>query len=263
MSSFRPDVGRVASEFVPGLFPVAGAGFEPAGPIGSRREGSSETPAVGAPVSAAEPADEVWPPARLAALEQAAFDRGVASAREESVRVEALCQALEEALRPIRQTGTTWLGVHREALIDLALQIAEAWVGRALPDEEGLLGDAIDLALSGLAEEEALRLLLCERDLRTLEEREPARVARWREELGVRLECAPDLAPGEHRIEGLHRVFDARFDAIREGLRDALVDALEAPAPAPAAAADALAAPESAAFVGSAPGTDAPSEDEA
>lgn len=237
MSSFRPDVAPEPAGFVPTSVAASATGFLARGGDPSLEADAShdqtaaidDAPAAGSE-SELEPTNE-WTPERIEALRQEAFEQGAASAREESRRLDLLCDALEAALAPLSASGTKMLAANREQLLALAAEIARHWVAAELRSEPHLYASVLDGAIAAMGEDEAIRLLLSPSDLETLRSLEAARLARWTDEAGLVLEEDASLAAGGYRLDGLHGNIDGRADAILERLCDALGEALEAPPP--------------------------------
>lgn len=229
MSSFRPDPTTARRGFVPDRFEAGapgGADF-----VGAMAEaGASSSIAASVDPSRVEPTRPeptvVWTDDRVEALEREAFERGVASSRKQSEALERACAALEAGAAGLRRTSHARLLAHRELMLDLASEIATAWVGRELALDRELLGRALDQALEGVRSLEPDRLLLSVEDAASLLEAAEERVEHWRTEHRLELVEEPSLQPGEFRIEARQGSIDGRLESVRTRLREGLAEAL-------------------------------------
>lgn len=228
MSLFRPD-----SQLAPPVFIPHGLGglvqsivskvvaepirdFTPVHPSGKAKAGrSAETHAAPSPQE-------------ISALEQAAFDRGVETARVESTRLESVCLALEAAARRLEAAAKTSVGANRDLVLLLAAEIAQRWVGAELTTDAAKFGVVLDRAIAACDASTGIRLELHAEDMARLEASDPDRIARWSESETIEIVSAVDLEPGAFRVEAGSETIDGRPEAIVAGLRDALVEAFDA-----------------------------------
>jgi len=181
MSSFRPDATIVRRGFVPDRL-APGSPGEPGFLAAAARAGSPASVAVGRSPAELPPHEPpvVWTEDRIAALEREAFERGVASSRKESEALERACAALEASAAGLRSTSHARLLAHRDSMLDLASEIATAWVGRELALDRELLARVLDQALESVRSLGPDRLRLSVEDAAALFEAAEERIERWR-----------------------------------------------------------------------------------
>ena len=234
MSSFRPSPDFRSCEFVPARLPgnvpdfldlpCATSGEHPteAHPD-SEVVGNLEDPPGSGPTE--------WTAERIEELEQAAFERGVESARKEAEELARVCGVLESAAGQLEIAAVTSVVRNRELILELAAEIAEKWVGAELRIDPGRFHDVLDRAVSTVGGAEAGRLLLNPHDLEVLTSQAEERVSGWSREHALVAEADADLAPGAFRIEVGDRLVDGRPEVIRSRLVEALAEALETDLP--------------------------------
>lgn len=224
MSSFRPDPQWSSLAFRAGMSgsPSAG-GFRPDGGVGDR----GPAPRV-APASACTSEQH-------AALEQAAFEKGRESAEVEWSRCEKACAVFEAAAAALDRASVRRLHENREAMIDLAAEIARHWIGEELRVDPTRFAGPLDRALALCAGAVQARICLHPEVIAALETSLPDWLARWSESLEVELMADPDLAPDAFRIETGTQSVDAGYATLGARLREVLASALATPAPEAAA----------------------------
>lgn len=212
-SSFRPLPGSAATAFV-ATPRRATAGFE------GTRSGAGGLSSAGRPAD--DPPRRSLTEAEVAELEAAAFDRGAESQRPELERFEHACEALVAAAKALDQQAERFRLGSPSELVDLALEIAQCWVGERFEAEPGRFLEAVSGALEACRDDAPERLLLSPADRAAIETLDPERLGEWKQSLALAVEEAPDLARGEFRIEAKTGLLDGRFEAVVARLRDAL-----------------------------------------
>ena len=71
----------------------------------------------------------------IAALEQAAFERGIESARAEQQALKSTCEAMDEAIAAWRATTSSLLTANRTQVLDLARELVADWLQAELATE--------------------------------------------------------------------------------------------------------------------------------
>jgi len=231
MSSFRADVQESEVEFkASAIFAAQSAGVHAS-------EGASDFEASGGSGTSAsavedhEAVEESWTPERIEALEQAAFARGVESARENNENESRVCEILELAGQELSHVSSTTIAANRGLLLGLAMEIAQKWVGEELKLDPSLFAQALNRVIAQCQSKDGARLRLHPSDHAILLEMEAESVSNWFE--AFRLEIIDDdaMAVGMFRIEGPEQTIDGSADAICDRLRDAMNVAFEAPLP--------------------------------
>ncbi len=231
MSSFRADVSFTATAFIPSpIFAVEVAGLRGsdgalAFEAGSGRESSSPTG------EGADLAVQTWTQEEVDALEQAAFSRGVESAREANQDASRVCGLLEEAARELLHVSSTTIASNRGLLLGLAMEIAQKWVGEELKLDPSLFAQALNRVITASESRTGARLRLHPSDRATLITMEAESVSRWLD--AYQLEIVEDdaISPGMFRIEAPEQTIDGSAEAICDRLRDALSESFEAALP--------------------------------
>ena len=231
MSSFRPSAPFIAPNFEPSPTYAAAAAIAEAGQgeAGSSRfvpnhlfkraeESAEETP-------------DAWTPERLEELEQAAFQRGVESARESGSEVDRVLETLNSAASGLEQVASTSISANRDLLLGLAMEISRKWVGEEFKLDPAIFGDALDRAIDSLTESEGAKLVLNPEDHAVLIAFDPERMASWQAEHGLRLDEDESLARASFRLEGQGQLIDGAAEAVLDRLRIALDEAFEANLP--------------------------------
>lgn len=222
MSSFRPDPALLPAVFRPSASGARGHdGFRPEAGLAGR---SLESLASALPSCTAEV---------HAALEQAAFLKGQQSAEVDWARCEKACRVFEAAAASLSRASVSRLHVNRDAMLELAAEIARHWLGEELRLDPTRFAGPLDRALALCAGAPRARIRLHPEVIGALESSLPDWLARWSETLEVELSGDADLAPGAFRIETETQTVDAGFDTLASRLREALTAALEAPQPEP------------------------------
>ncbi|MEM9174122.1 MAG: FliH/SctL family protein [Myxococcota bacterium] len=222
MFSFRPDAEASPIGFVPTPIRVAlPADPEPA----SLAASESEAPE---PVAAASPEPVAPTPEEIAALEQAAFDRGVATVQAEQAALDATLAAMDEAIAGWRAATAALVSAQRAHVLDLVQVLVRHWVGAELEGQPATYAALLDRALDDVEGPAPVRLSLCAADLARLESRAAAEVARWRS-ADVEIRGEDSLGAGSFVIETPSAEIEGDLDAIAARLREALDPALAAP----------------------------------
>ena len=220
MSSFRPLPGSAAPAFVP--TPQRGhGGFEDerSDLVGDASEG-----AVSASSGLRSLTEE-----EIAQLEAEAFDRGAESQRPDRERFEHACDALVAAANALdQQAEQLRLGAPSE-LVDVALEIARAWVGERFEADPSRFLDAVASALEVCRDEAPERLLLSPGDRAAIEIHDADRLGEWKQSLCLEVREDAELSRGEFRIEAKRGLLDGRFEAVLARLRDALAAGSQGP----------------------------------
>ena len=224
MFSFRPDTEAPVLGFVP--TPVAtivpraleaeALGEDAGDPESTVVEESLEAPAP--------------TPEKVAALEQAAFDRGVETARAEQSALDALCAGMDGAIAEWRATTSTLLAKNREHLLDLTHALVRHWVGAELESRPETYAAYLDRALEGLGGAADVRLVVAEADLARLESHVAESLGRWRE-AGVEIAGDASMSPGSFLVETPSTEILGDLDRIATRLREALAPAVVATEP--------------------------------
>lgn len=245
MSSFRPDLelDRERPDFVPlsltGAPPIdvseieaasanqfaaattRGAAVEVGLPVGAHADEAGDEAEAASSSPSAPSAGEI------AALEQAAFDRGVETGRGEATQLASACDAFEAAAQAWSAAARTTIASNREAVINLASEIVRHWVGDQLEADSVLLATLVDRAIEELGAESDTEIFLHPEDAARLSRDASDRFAAWEAAGIVGPSGDPTLAPGDFRIESPERLLDGRLDRVLESVREALRLALE------------------------------------
>ncbi len=221
MSSFRPDPT------------LAKLGFRAAGGATGAKAARDFRPDI-AGERAPEPDRESRPactPAQHAALEDAAFEKGRASATVDFARCEQACSVFEQAAAALDRVAARRLHENRETVLELAAEIARHWIGEELRVDPTRYAGPLERALSLCAAASRARIHLHPEVLAALETSLPEWLDRWSERLDVEIAADASLAPGAFRIESGAQAIDAGFAGFAGRLREALAAAFAAPAP--------------------------------
>lgn len=229
MSSFRPDLSSEFQGFVPlslSHFDERGEGFR------AEEQGSdSESLVQTSEHTDGAEADQGPSPEEIAALEAAAFDRGVAAERVSTDRLIRACETLESAAKDLDRLSLEALAANRESIVELALTIASSWVGKSLEADSSLYAEVLERALATSEEESAHRLYLETSDLARLESEAGDRVAIWRDRYRLELVADPELGLGAFRIEAGGAAIDGRPERVCQGFREQLATSIAAATP--------------------------------
>jgi hypothetical protein len=252
MSSFRPDTESQAPSFIPMGFGAIPRGTRPpvlsnaAGHFVSTHAHADASDSRSSERSGRDPQRNALPAAsdqaaasklspenleRLQAFEQAAFERGVESARIEAEGIARACDALDVAARHLERAATTSVGANRELVLALAGEIAERWLGAELSIAPERFGQVLDQAIEACGTTSEIRLGLHSEDLARVTEGQSDRVAGWQATRSIVLVAQGDLARGEFELQAGAETVDGRRDVILASLRDALSAALDVPPP--------------------------------
>lgn len=212
MSSFRPQARSTARTFVAEKRSFA-PGFASRASVATKDRASVEEP---------EPVGRLVSDEEIAALESAAFDRGVRSQQVEMERFHHACDALAASAAAWESSATTIRLGSPEEIVELALEIARSWVGeRFEADPERFLA-ALGEALELCRDHEPQRLFLHAEDLDAIESLEAGLLEEWKRDLCLEIAVDAELGRGEFRIDALRGLLDGRFEAVSSRLRDAL-----------------------------------------
>jgi flagellar assembly protein FliH len=219
MPSFSPE--RLA------LRPRAGFVPQPfSAPPAAARAGSA--PAAPAP----ELGQEVLRAAREEGV-AAGREAGLREGREEGARAverEALgpaLEALEEAARGLAALRGSYLRAQRGLVVELALAVAERLLAREVALDADVLAGVIERALAALGDQPALRVLMNSGDLARVQRGLAPRLAALAAGAGLALEAAPDLVPGDVRVQAARSEVDARRAELLRRVRAELDETLE------------------------------------
>lgn len=225
MFSFRPDAESTHVGFVP--TPLLAT---PASDLLEATDGSAP-PVIDEPVAEPEVAPAAVPTAEeIAALEQAAFERGVESARAEQQALQATCQAMDEAIAAWRATTSSLLTANRTQVLDLARELVGHWLQAELTTESERYVDYLDRALEGVRADEEVRIRVSEADLTRLEANAPEALERWRSG-GASIVTDPALGEASFRIDTAGAEIEGDLEVLADRLRGLLDPALSAEAP--------------------------------
>ncbi|MEZ4330224.1 MAG: FliH/SctL family protein [Myxococcota bacterium] len=219
MSSFEPDPPFIERDFRPVRL-GAGESFVAAR---SGRVGHAEQPS----------AAETCTPEQHAALEQAAFDKGLASAEADWARCERACDAFEAAAAELARQAPRMLRANRDQMVALAAELARLWIGAELRLDAARFEGPLDRALALCRDEPAATVRLHPEVLAALERALPERVATWSDAMEVALVADVTLEAEAFRIESPTRTIDSGLEALAIALRRAVEGAFEAPAAEP------------------------------
>lgn len=161
--------------------------------------------------------------------------KGQESAEADWARCEQACLVFEAAAASLSRTAVRRLHENREAMLDLAGEIARHWLGEELRLDPTRFAAPLDRALALCAGAPQARIRLHPDVIAALETSLPEWLARWSETLEVELAGDSTLAPGAFRIETETQSVDAGFETLGSRLREALSAAIQAP-PSEAAA---------------------------
>ena len=223
MFSFRPDAEAQVTDFVP--TPVAS-------PLSQGLELGPLVPEeVEAPPEVEEEPEPLPPtPEEIAALEQAAFDRGVATAQAEQSSLDAICAAMDSALAEWQTTTSTLLTKNRRHVLALTETLVRHWVGVELETSAETYAAYLDRALEGLDEATSIRLVVSASDLARLESHAGDALTHW-QNAGVEIAAEADAAPGSFRIETPSAEILGDLDRISARLAEVLAPAIATAAP--------------------------------
>jgi flagellar biosynthesis/type III secretory pathway protein FliH len=226
MYSFRPDAESTHVGFVPTPLFAARA------PELLEATDGPAPPVIDEPATEPEVAPAELPTAEeIAALEQAAFERGVESARAEQQALQATCRTMDEAIAAWRATTSSLLTANRTQVLDLARELVAHWLQAELATESGRYADYLDRALEGVRADEEVRILVSEADLARLEANAPEALERWRSG-GASVATDPALAEASFRIDTAAAAIEGDLDVLADRLRALLDPAVSAEAPA-------------------------------
>ncbi len=220
MSSFRPDPVRATAAFRPSAPGAKGTGdFRSTSGAGERPLAESWSNA------------SACTPDQHAALEQAAFEKGEQSAQIDRARCEQACAVFEEAAAALSRASVRRLHENREAMLELAAEIARHWLGEELRLDPTRFAGPLERALAVCGDAPWARIHLHPDVIAALETSLPDWLARWSETLEVDLAADATLAAGGFRIETPTQSVDAGYESLGGRLREALATAFEAPPP--------------------------------
>jgi len=224
MSSFRPDP------------PLRDLAFRPtASSAGRSAAFEHAAEAAARPPRRAVEAKPACTPEQHAALERAAFEKGLESAQADAARCEAACAVLEEASAAMSRASVGLLHASREAMLELAAEIARRWIGEELRLDPSRFAGPLERALADCEGAVAARLHLHPDVLAALDTSLPGFTERWSERLELELRADANLAASGFRIETDTLAVEAGLETLAPRLREALAAAFEA-APGEAAA---------------------------
>lgn len=217
MSSFEPDPPLVERDFRPVRL-GAGEAFVAA------RSGRADEGKRAAAVPACTPEEH-------AALEQAAFEKGRASAEADWARCERACDAFEAAAAELARQAPRMLRANRDQMLGLAAELARLWIGAELRLDPARFEGPVDRALALCRDEPAATVRLHPDVLAAFESALPERVAAWSDAIEVALVADATLDGDAFRIESATRTIDSGLDELTGALRRAVEEAFDAPAP--------------------------------
>lgn len=229
MFSFRPDSESTSRQFVPTPLDAARAaeilgtseGLA-APPNGEPVEGDAEEVVV-APV-------EFPTPEERAALERAAFDRGVESVRAEQQALAATCESMDQAIAAWRTATSSLVTANRRQVLDLSRELVAHWVRNELVSDPDQYAGYLERALDVVQEDDGIRLFVSEADLARLETHVPEALERWRS-AGASVTMDPQLAEASFRIDTAAAAIEGDLGTLADRLREVLDPALSAPPP--------------------------------
>ena len=223
MFSFRPDTDASAFEFIPTpLTRPSGMVIPPV-----EEERSAEDPVEEAAQEIVAP---VPTPEEIAALEQAAFDRGVESARAEQDALASTCRTMDRAIAEWRAAISSLVTTHRRGVLDLTRELVARWVQAELVTDPEHYAAYLERALDGVADDDAIRLHLSPADRARLEASVPEALARW-QDAGVTLTTEDELGEASFRIDTATAGIEGDLATLAERLRELLDPAISAPPP--------------------------------
>ena len=161
--------------------------------------------------------------------------KGLESAEVDWARCEKACGVFEAAAASLSRASVRRLHENREAMLELASEIARHWLGEELRLDPTRFAGPLDRALALCAGAPRARIHLHPEVIAALETSLPEWLARWSETLEVELAGDSALAPGAFRIETETQSVDAGYETLGSRLRHALSAALQAPPPEAAA----------------------------
>ena len=170
-----------------------------------------------------------------AELERLAFEKGLASAQADQARCERACGVLEQAAAAMGRVSLRLLHENRAAMLELAAEVARAWIGAELRLDPARFAGPLESALALCAGSSSARLHLHPEVLAALDQSLPEWTARWSDKLAVEVAADADLSPAEFRIETATQSIDAGLDSLAPRLREALAAAFETSPPEAAA----------------------------
>ncbi len=224
MSSFKPDPA------------YSDRAFRPAGP-GAMGLGSFLTEAGdrGLAQSPARTTAAVCSAQQHAELERLAFEKGLAGAQADQARCERACGVLEEAAAAMGRVSLRLLHENRAAMLDLAAEVARAWIGAELRLDPARFAEPLERALA-LCGDRSRHGFICiprcsRRSTRVCPSGRSAGRTSWPSS------SAPTRISrrSEFRIETATQAIDAGLDSLAPRLREALSAAFEAAPPEAAA----------------------------
>ncbi len=224
MSSFKPDPAYSDLAFHPARPGSMGLGT-------FRGDGSDRSLAA----SASKTRAAACSPEQHAELERLAFEKGFASAQADQARCDHACAVLEEAAAAMNRVSLRLLHENRGAMLELAAEVARAWIGAELRLDPARFSAPLDAALALCADSPSARLHLHPDVLAALDQSLPEWTARWSETIAVEIAADADLSPAGFRIETATQSIDAGLDSLVQRLREALGAAFEATPPEVAA----------------------------
>lgn len=231
MSSFRAGLHFGDHDFVPSpIFGVQAAGSS------AGENASAFEVGVGFGLSAAkdgskDAAVEEWTAERIEALEQAAFSRGVESARDSNQNALRVCGILEAAARELVHVSSTTIATNRGLLLGLAMEMARKWVGEELKLDPSLFAKALNRVITSCETTDGATLFLNPSDRAALVEMDEERVSIWLDQYRLDIAEDEDIQLGMFRIEGPGQTIDGTADSICDSLRDELSEAFAADLP--------------------------------
>ncbi|MCR9093336.1 MAG: FliH/SctL family protein [bacterium] len=223
MFSFRPDSEASAFEFIP--TPLTRTSERVILPVEQERPADDPVEDAAREVVALVPTPE-----EIAVLEQAAFDRGVESARAEQDALAATCRKMDRAIAEWRAAVSSLVTTHRRGVLDLTRALVAQWVQAELVTDPELYAAYLDRALDGVADDDAIRLHLTPTDRARLEAGAPEALARW-QDAGVTLTTDDELGEASFRIDTATAGIEGDLATLADRLRETLAPAISAPPP--------------------------------
>ena len=245
MSSFRPDIEAEAPTFVATSYAPRGwegadsANATPLGALDAQQSaiGTEPLDAVDSAIGpesvdgrGVEPLPGAPTAEEIEALEQAAFARGVESARAANAALEATCRTVDAAVAELRAAAAARITENRNLVLDLAADLVRDWVQQELATDPSRQAALVDQALDGLELADGARLTLATPDLDRLREAAPEALARWTE-AGLGVEADEALSPGGFRVIAPTSTVEGDIDVALSRLRASLAPAVAASDP--------------------------------
>ena len=156
-------------------------------------------------------------------IEAAAFEAGRTAGIDEANRqLDPVLHALQDAAEKLARQRTTYLQAQRRQLVELAMEIATALIGRAVEADAGSLRDRIEGALALVDEDAPIDIALNPQDCETLANAgggEGGRLETLQHVGRLRFVADAELAVGDAIVSSGATSVDLRMAALLEQLR--------------------------------------------